>query len=69
MKKVAIIGSGIGAISLSIRLSNLGYDVDVYEKNNYPGGKLTTINSGKYSFDAGPQLFTCLLYTSRAHET
>ena len=43
MKKVAIIGSGIGAISLSIRLSNLGYDVDVYEKNSYPGGKLTTI--------------------------
>ena len=68
MKKVAIIGSGIGAISLSIRLSNLGYDVDVYEKNNYPGGKLTTINSGKYSFDAGPQLFTMPNYVDELFE-
>ena len=68
MKKVAIIGSGIGAISLSIRLSNLGYDVDVYEKNSYPGGKLTTIKSGKYSFDAGPQLFTMPTYVDELFE-
>ena len=68
MKKVAIVGSGIAGISLSIRLSRLGYKVDVYEKNSYPGGKLTTIKSGQYSFDAGPQLFTMPNYVDELFE-
>ena len=68
MKKVAIVGSGIAGISLSIRLSRLGYRVDVYEKNSYPGGKLTTIKSGQYSFDAGPQLFTMPNYVDELFE-
>ena len=39
MKKAIIIGSGIGGIALSIRLSRLGYKVKVFESNSYPGGK------------------------------
>ena len=68
MKRVAIIGSGVAGISLSIRLAKQGYEIDVYESNSYPGGKLTSIKSGKYSFDAGPQLFTMPHYVDELFE-
>ena len=58
MKKAVIIGSGIAGISAAIRLRNKGYDVQVLEKNAYPGGKLTQIAGNGFRFDAGPSLFT-----------
>jgi phytoene desaturase len=58
LKKAAIIGSGIGGMSLAIRLAIKGYAVDVFEANDYPGGKLSNKNVGGYRFDAGPSLFT-----------
>ena len=57
-KRVGIIGSGISGISASIRLSNIGHEVHVFEANDYPGGKLTSFKLGDYRFDAGPPLFT-----------
>jgi len=57
-KKVLIIGSGIAGIASAIRLAVKGYAVDVFEANNYPGGKLSEIILGNYRFDAGPSLFT-----------
>ena len=57
-KKVGIIGSGVSGLSASIRLSNMGYEVHVFEANEYPGGKLTSFKLGNYRFDAGPPLFT-----------
>ena len=56
--KVSIIGSGIGGICSAIRLKNKGFDVDVFEKNEFPGGKLSTFKLGDFRFDAGPSLFT-----------
>ena len=55
---VSIIGSGIGGLSAAIRLRNKGHDVNVFEKNNIPGGKLSTFKLGEFRFDAGPSLFT-----------
>ena len=45
-KRVGIIGSGISGLSASIRLSNMGYEVHVFEANDYPGGKLTSFKLG-----------------------
>lgn len=56
--RAAIVGSGIGGIASAIRLRKLGYRVDVFEKNAYPGGKLTSFSWKGYHFDAGPSLFT-----------
>lgn len=56
--KAAIIGSGVAGLAASIRLSAKGIEVDVYEKNSYPGGKLSELRVGNYRFDAGPSLFT-----------
>lgn len=58
MKKGIVVGSGIAGIASAIRLAVEGYKVQVFEKNSYPGGKLTSIQLGGYRFDAGPALFT-----------
>ena len=58
MPSVSVIGSGIGGLSIAIRLAVKGYQVDVFEKNEGPGGKLSVIRDGDYVFDAGPSLFT-----------
>ncbi|HAS44140.1 MAG TPA: phytoene desaturase [Microscillaceae bacterium] len=56
--KAVIVGAGIAGIATSIRLANLGYEVDVFEANDYPGGKLTQFEQEGFRFDAGPSLFT-----------
>ena len=38
-----IIGSGIGGLAAAARLAVKGYEVEVIEKNSYPGGKLSQI--------------------------
>lgn len=58
MKKVAIIGAGIGGISTAIRLAHKGFEVSVFEANTYAGGKLSSFDLNGYRFDAGPSLFT-----------
>ncbi len=58
MKKTIIIGAGIAGIAMAIRLRAKGYEVEVYESNEYPGGKLSQIEGNGYRFDAGPSLFT-----------
>jgi phytoene desaturase len=57
-RKAIIIGAGIAGIGSAIRLANLGYEVNVYEKNPYFGGKLSEFEINGYRFDAGPSLFT-----------
>lgn len=56
--KALIIGSGLASLSSAIRLRCAGYEVEVFESNDYPGGKLTELQLGAYRFDAGPSLFT-----------
>ena len=57
-KTVGIIGAGIGGLALSIRLANQGFKVTIFEKNSYPGGKLSELNTNGFRFDKGPSLFT-----------
>lgn len=57
-KNVGIIGSGVAGLASAIRLASQGHRVTVFEANDYPGGKLSTITQNGYRFDAGPSLFT-----------
>ncbi|MFE3866950.1 1-hydroxycarotenoid 3,4-desaturase CrtD [Flavobacterium sp. LS2P90] len=57
-KSVGVIGAGIGGLALSIRLANQGFKVTIFEKNSYPGGKLSELNMNGFRFDKGPSLFT-----------
>ena len=57
-KNAIVIGAGIAGLSVAIRLQNAGFKVEVFESNNYPGGKLTDFSKKGYRFDMGPSLFT-----------
>lgn len=57
-KRAVIIGSGLAGIAIAIRLAIQGFAVSVYERNNYPGGKLSAFEKDGYHFDSGPSLFT-----------
>lgn len=57
-RKIVVIGSGIAGMAAAIRLAVNGHDVTVYEKNSYPGGKLSAFTKDGFHFDAGPSLFT-----------
>jgi phytoene desaturase len=57
-QKAIIIGAGVAGLAAATRLAVRGYAVEVYEKNEYPGGKLTLTEKDGYRFDAGPSLFT-----------
>jgi phytoene desaturase len=57
-KTAIIIGSGVAGLATAIRLAVQGFKVAVYEKNSYPGGKLSAFEKNGFNFDAGPSLFT-----------
>ena len=40
MKKVIIIGAGTAGLSSAIRLQTLGFQVEIYEKNDRVGGRM-----------------------------
>jgi phytoene desaturase len=58
MKKISVIGAGLGGLSAAIRLAHKGFDVTVYEQNSAPGGKARSLSSGGFRFDTGPSLLT-----------
>lgn len=58
MNKAIIIGAGVGGLATAIRLARLGFEVDVYEASEKPGGKLNQVTGNGFRFDAGPSLFT-----------
>jgi len=45
-------------MAAAIRLAAMGHRVTVFEKNDYAGGKLSTLKLGNYRFDKGPSLLT-----------
>jgi len=57
-EKVVVIGSGFGALGAAIRLAARGYQVEIYEKLDQPGGRGITFKKDGYSFDAGPTVIT-----------
>lgn len=67
-KKAVIIGAGVAGIASAIRLAVKGYQVEVFEANNYPGGKLSEIKQDGYRFDAGPSLLTMPRYIDELFE-
>ena len=58
MKKVFIIGAGLGGLSAACRLAKSGFDVTVLEKNSNVGGKVNSVQADGYKFDTGASLIT-----------
>lgn len=66
--KVAVIGAGLGGLAVAIRLAKQGHSVEIFEANNYVGGKATTHEINGFRFDAGPSLFTMPQYVEELFE-
>ncbi len=58
MKKIIIIGAGLGGLSAALRLAKSGFDVTVLEKNETVGGKVNAVETDGYKFDTGASLLT-----------
>ena len=58
MKKALIIGSGIGGLSLGIRLQSLGFETTILEKLDAPGGRAYVHKAQGFTFDMGPTVIT-----------
>jgi len=62
--KIIIIGSGFGGLAAGIRLAAKGYEVELFEKLDKPGGRAYVFDlpakAGKngFTFDAGPTVIT-----------
>jgi phytoene desaturase len=56
MKKIIVIGAGLAGLSAAVRLQKLGYQVHLYEKQETPGGKMSQIQKGGFTFDVGPTI-------------
>ncbi len=50
-KRVAIVGAGIAGLSAAANLSERGFDVTLFEKNNYIGGKV-----GSWQFESNNEV-------------
>ncbi len=53
-KKVLIVGAGPGGLTAGMILASYGYDVNIFEKNSYVGGRTGFIKQDGYTFDIGP---------------
>ena len=57
-RHAAVVGAGLGGLSAAIRLAAAGWQVDVFEQQDRPGGKAGTEERDGYRFDTGPSLLT-----------
>lgn len=53
-KKVIVIGAGPGGLSSAMILAHRGFDVVVYEKQSYVGGRTSALKAGDFIFELGP---------------
>lgn len=53
-KRIIVVGAGPGGLAASMLLSARGFDVNVFEKQEYVGGRNAEIRLGDFKFDMGP---------------
>ncbi len=55
---IGIIGAGLGGLSAAIHLAGEGFNVSVFEQNDYAGGKAGVLTDSGFRFDTGPSILT-----------
>lgn len=58
MKKALIVGTGLGGLTTAMRLSTLGYEVEMVEKYHKPGGRLNQLKKDGFTWDLAPTFFS-----------
>jgi len=57
-KHIIVIGSGFGGLGAAIRLAAKGYEVEIFEKRDKPGGRGYQYEVNGFKFDGGPTVIT-----------
>jgi phytoene desaturase len=57
-QRIGIIGGGLGGLAAACTLAARGYKVILFERNDWLGGKATTVKGNCFRFDAGPTIVT-----------
>ncbi|MCJ2184148.1 phytoene desaturase [Novosphingobium sp. 1949] len=58
MKRVCVIGAGLGGLALAIRLQTAGFATTIVEARDKPGGRAYFWEKDGFTFDAGPTVIT-----------
>lgn len=56
-RRAAVIGAGVAGLAAARTLAQSGWQVDVFEKADTPGGFCSTLNIDGFDFDLGPHVF------------
>ena len=59
-KKIAVVGAGIGGLVSALKLAQEGFEVKVFERSEYPGGKIRTLEANSGPINIGPTVLTML---------
>lgn len=57
-KKILVVGTGLAGITSALRLSKLGYEVEMVEKHHQAGGRLNQLRKDGFTWDVGPSFFS-----------
>ncbi len=57
-QQVAVVGAGLGGLAAACTLAARGYQVAVFEQNEWSGGKAAVLNEAGFRFDMGPTILT-----------
>jgi phytoene desaturase len=58
MKKIGVIGGGLGGLAAACTLAARGYEVVLFERNHWLGGKAAVLEGAGFRFDMGPTILT-----------
>ncbi|MEO6970105.1 MAG: phytoene desaturase family protein [Chthoniobacterales bacterium] len=58
MKRVGIIGGGLGGLASACVLATRGHEVVLFERNDWLGGKAAILEQDGFRFDMGPTILT-----------
>ena len=66
--RAVVIGSGFGGIAAAIRLQARGYQVDLLEMRDKPGGRAYVYEQDGFTFDGGPTIITAPFLIDELYE-
>lgn len=56
MKRVIVIGAGVGGLTAAMKLAHAGFEVELFEKQPGPGGRCGRVEFDGFQFDLGPTI-------------
>ncbi len=56
-KKIIVTGAGLSGLSAAAQMALKGFDVEIFEKNEIPGGRARHFQAEGFNFDMGPSWY------------